>query len=132
MDRMQEIRRPPELNRKAGVPPELSCFRLIGIDETVQIVEIARYSHDNVIADNNGRHGGPVTKFYVGKLNFPFQRSVACIETEQVFELTEAPSRTLVRVVHRERSGSDPNREKCNTLWECCWGVYNRRWRDST
>ncbi|HEX4169862.1 MAG TPA: hypothetical protein VHZ55_30725 [Bryobacteraceae bacterium] len=24
---------------------------------------------------------------------------------------------TLVRLVHRERAGSDPNHQKCNTLW---------------
>lgn len=38
--------------------------------------------------------------------------------SEVSFALSDADkSRTLVRLVHRDRSGDDPNHQKCNTLW---------------
>jgi hypothetical protein len=41
--------------------------------------------------------------------------------TEVSFNLSDADkTRTLIRLVHGERAGTDPNYEKCNTLWECC------------
>ena len=38
--------------------------------------------------------------------------------SEVTFALSDADrSRTLVRLVHRDRTGSDTNYQKCNTLW---------------
>jgi len=39
-------------------------------------------------------------------------------DTEVSFTLSDADkSRTLIRLEHRQRAGSDPNHQKCDTLW---------------
>ena len=45
--------------------------------------------------------------------------------SEVSFTLSDADkARTLVRLVHRDRAGSDPNYDKCNTLWGAAAGAF--------
>ena len=40
-------------------------------DETLQVIEVARSTHDDMVADDQGRHGGPLALGRVGDHNIP-------------------------------------------------------------
>ena len=70
--------------RTVPLPLRLAGLGIDGPQVARQVVEISGDANDHVIANHQGRHGGPVSLFDIGNLNIPAHFAVFRVQRNQV------------------------------------------------